>query len=291
MNKKLLKNILSTPSYNKKEDKIRDLIISFGIKNKIPTMIDTKGNVYLIKGELNKDEKFPCVVAHMDTVHYEQISDINENKSLIIHEEKIDDLTHLWATRMADGVEELTGCGGDDKAGIFICLELIKNQDTIIGVFFVEEEYGCKGSEKADEQILKDIGYFIEFDAPTNNWCSFSCNNVQLFDEKVFNKIKPILSDNNITNISLDPYTDVFKLKTKFDVACMNFFAGYYNPHSAMEFVVVEDIEKAIKVGDELIKTLGLNNYYMKSAKNNDIHFFREIQKWLKENAKNEITE
>lgn len=279
MDKKLLKKVLSVPTYFGREERLREFLINFAVKNKIPVKVDNKGNVYLVKGVLNEGESYPCVVAHMDTVHSDQIPLIDENSKLIIHEEKINLGTKLWAGMKIDGKEVQTGIGGDDKAGVFICLEIIKKYDKIIGAFFVEEEFGCKGSLNLDKDILKDVGYFIQFDAPFENWCSFTSMGVQLFNKETFDKIKPTLLEFGVSNISNDPYTDVFRIKEKLDVVCMNFFAGYYKMHTNNEFVIVEHIEKAINFGSKIIEVLGLEKYEMINKNKVDYKFFIGIQK------------
>ena len=284
MDKELLKEVLSIPTCFGKEERVREFLINYGVQNNIPVKVDVKGNVYLVKGFLEEGETYPCVVAHMDTVHFDQQDAITDNTKLIIHEEKTELGVKLWASIVDKGVEVQTGIGGDDKAGLFICLELLKKYDKIIGAFFVEEEFGCKGSSEVDKEILKDVGYFIQFDAPFNNWCSFTCSNVQLFDSKLFNKIKPTLFKYGQTHISNDPYTDVLKLKEFFDVACMNFFAGYYNMHTASEFVIVESVEKAVNMGNEMINVLGLDKQPMKHKKIPNYDLYIKIQNWTKNN-------
>ena len=56
-------------------------------------------------------------------------------------------------------------------------------------------------------------------------------------------------------------------LKKKFDFACLNLAAGYYNYHTREEYVVVEDVEKAINVTKKIIKTLGHQKYHFKLPK------------------------
>lgn len=287
IDKELLKEILSIPTYFGREERIKDFLIGYGIKNGIPVKVDNKGNIYFIKGQLDEGESYPCVVAHMDTVHLDQIPDIEADTKLDIHEEISKLGVKLWASRKEGKKSVVTGIGGDDKAGIFICLEIMKKFDKIIGAFFVEEEFGCKGSEYADEEILKDVGYFMQFDAPYDYWCSFSSNGIQLFNEEIYNKIKSILSENNIKYIGHDPYTDIFKLKIRFDVACMNFFAGYHHMHTKNEFVVIENVEKAVKMGSNIIKTLGFNKHEMVDKGKVDHKLFNKIQVWL-ETHKNE---
>jgi len=282
MRKKLLKQVLSIPTYFGKEDRIRDFLIDYGIKNGIRVNVDPKGNVYLIKGVLGENETYPCVIAHIDTVHRDQVRLVENNEKLIIHEDKIDGDSKLWAS-LKDGKNEIiTGIGGDDKAGVFICLELIQKYDKIIGAFFVEEEFGCKGSLAADIDILKDVGYFIQFDAPTDNWCSFTCAGTQLFNESIFNKVKPVLAKHKITRISMDPYTDILRMRQHFDVACFNFFAGYQRMHSNEEFVLVSHINKAITLGTDMIKLLGLEKYDFVHKGGPDIDLFNETKIFTK---------
>jgi hypothetical protein len=53
------------------------------------------------------------------------------------------------------------------------------------------------------------------------------------------------------------PYTDVSQLKKKSDVSCINISCGYYQMHSANEFVVLDDVEKAIRTGINLVNEFG----------------------------------
>jgi di/tripeptidase len=253
------KKLFSVPTCSKHEDLMVDFLESYAIDNNIPYKIDDFGNIYLIKGEITEDDRVPCVVSHIDTVHHSYDSLIKNNDSLIIKESILHDKRLLKAYH--PNTNELLPIGGDDKAGVAICLELILKFDKIIAAFFREEEIGCHGSANSDEEIFKNVGYAIQFDAPGNNWVSKTCNGVQLFNEEFFNEIKDILKDFGQTKISNDPYTDVYKLKELYDFNCINFFAGYYNMHRDDEYVVVEDMEKAVLMGEEIIKKLGNKKY------------------------------
>jgi len=281
MRKELLKEILSIPTYFSSEERIKEFLIKYANERKITLYQDKKGNLYMIKGILDKGEYYPCVLAHMDTVHHEQISLVTNNIKLNIYEDNNAGNPRLWASYKKYDSENLTGIGGDDKAGIFICLELLEKYDKIIAAFFVEEEFGCRGSKMVDTKILENVGYFIQFDAPTNNWFSFSCGGVQLFNEEIFNNIFPILKKYEINNISIDPYTDIFILKKTFNVACMNFFAGYYNMHRANEYVLLNDIDKAINFGSEIIMKLGNKHYNFLSTNKPDMVLYEKIKHLL----------
>jgi acetylornithine deacetylase/succinyl-diaminopimelate desuccinylase-like protein len=58
------------------------------------------------------------------------------------------------------------------------------------------------------------------------------------------------------------PYTDVWALRGKFEFSCINFSIGYYNYHTKNEYVVIEDVFNGIKIGREMIESLGYNFYY-----------------------------
>ncbi len=132
MNKEFLKEVLSIPSYSKKEILMREFIKKFAIHNGIKYHIDYKGNIYLTKGVIDENEYYPCVVSHIDTVHNKHISLIEENKRLIIDE----DQDMLTAKHPETNIQ--TGIGGDDKCGVFVCLSLMTKIDVIKGAFFVD---------------------------------------------------------------------------------------------------------------------------------------------------------
>ena len=262
MNKKLLKNTLAVTTVSGKESNMVDYITKFGIKHNIPVIHDVYGNVYLKKGILVDDESYPCVVAHMDTVHYDQKDLINDNRNIEVHEDDSLDGQIFYATHPDyedDGLlSNVTGVGGDDKAGIAICLDLILKHDKIIGAFFKEEETGCKGSLQLDRDVLKDIGYAIQFDAPGDNWVSYICNGVQLFNKEFLDQISPIFKKYEVDNIrSNDPFTDIHIIKKFIPVNCLNLFAGYVNMHTRFEYVVIDYVKKAESLANEIIKKLG----------------------------------
>ena len=53
------------------------------------------------------------------------------------------------------------------------------------------------------------------------------------------------------------PYTDVSQLKQKVDVSCINISCGYYQMHTPNEFIVLDDVEKSIRTGINLVNEFG----------------------------------
>ena len=228
---------------------------------------DEMMNVYATKGTLEEGEFYPMFIAHTDTVH------IKIDK-IVVQEEKLkrphtfgktfdDTLVDVLKAYDTDG--KPTGIGGDDKCGIFICLELLKQLDKVKIGLFVSEETGCHGSSKCDVNFLQDVGYITQYDAPGNHLITEICSGVRLFerDSEFFEKTLEVITESfgNEMLIQSHPYTDISQLKKKIDVSCINMSCGYYNMHSAQEFISIEDVKCAIEAGKNMVKVLGLKKY------------------------------
>jgi tripeptide aminopeptidase len=261
MNKKILKEILSIPTYTWQEERLREYVIS-KVVNNLGTIIDVDeiGNVYITKGQA---DIYPCLVAHLDSVHpiqeYKVVEEYHPNAQ---GEDKLSLVAY-------DNENNRCGIGGDDKAGVFICLELLKKFDNIKVFLPVAEEIGCKGTRKARGSFFKDVGYAVQFDSTENNTMSKTLMGVPLYKEnsEFIQKCENLILEHGITEWRHHPYTDTMVLKERFNFSCLNFAAGYYGWHSDHEYVVVEDVENAINLGQKVIKILGNKKYKFKYKK------------------------
>lgn len=264
----LLKEVLSVPTKTYKEHLMVEFLVKWLTENNIEHYVDDKMNVYATKqetSELPEDFYFPCVISHTDTVH--NIDTIN------IREEALPNAQN--ATKLAlkayNDNGEPTGIGGDDKAGVFACLTLLKELPYLKAAFFVSEETGCHGSKAADPEFFTNVGYGIQFDAPENWMITETCFGQPLFDRgtEFFEKVNSVLTEGMINEdmrYMSHPYTDVYALRTKFNFSCINFSIGYYNYHTREEYVVIEDVFNGIEMGRKMIESLGYNLHY-KEAK------------------------
>jgi putative aminopeptidase FrvX len=254
MDKKLLKEILSIPSYSGNERKLVNFICEFLEENKIPYKVDELFNIYCTKGDA---DIYPCVVAHTDTVHNNNHIDVRtelkKNCRNVLKE----------AYKGYDAKGKPTGIGGDDKAGVFACLTLLLELPALKAAFFVSEEIGCKGSKEADEAFFENVGYAIQFDAPFDYMVTEVSSGVPLFDRRseFFKKANNVLIEYIIPEYGSHPFTDVYALKKLFDFSCINLSIGYYDHHTANEYVILEDVENGIKIGREMIASLGYEKY------------------------------
>ncbi len=255
----LLKTVLSVPTKTYQEDMMVEFLTNWLKENNFSFTTDNMKNIYVTK-QTDKDiEYFPCVVSHIDTVH--NIEPINIKEETLVNEQR----NYKLALKAYNDLGKPTGIGGDDKCGVYACLELLKELPNIKVAFFVSEETGCHGSRNSDKEFFKNVGYAIQFDAPGNTMVSEYCMGVQLFDREseFFSSCDRILNESfkNAPRYQSHPYTDVYALKSLFDFSCINFAIGYYNYHTRSEYVVVEDVYNGISAGKKLIESLGYKKY------------------------------
>lgn len=264
MNKQRLerfKELLSVPSHFFEEDEMVEYLIKL-LDNEYPDVeyyLDHMNNIYITKKTEGYDSYLPCYVAHTDTVHKIEDYVVHEGKKVREytfgkHFYDGDEGVDALFAKKHDGSD--SGIGGDDKAGIFTCLEILRLVPNCKVAFFVSEEVGMIGSKEADVTFFDDVSFICQFDAPGNHLITHICSGVELFDEEglFFNGAKPLITSTFGDEVILGrhPYTDVMALREKTGIACINLSCGYYNMHSRKEFVVPEDVEKAITVGIKL---------------------------------------
>ena len=254
----LLKEVLSVPTVTYNETLMVEFLKKWLTDNGYSYFTDKVNNIYVTK-QTDNVTYFPCVVAHTDTVH--PIDVINIREEMLKNEQG--ELKKSLKAYNDNGYP--TGIGGDNKCGVFACLELLKELPNLKVAFFVSEETGCHGSRAADETFFSNVGYCIQFDAPGNSMVSEFCMGVQLFDKEseFFKGANEVLTENfkGRNKYQSHPYTDVYALKSKFNFSCINFAIGYYQYHTRNEYVVVEDVYNGINTGKKIIEKLGCDLY------------------------------
>lgn len=242
-------SLLTVPTYSRCEQYMVAFLKAQLENMGVPFSVDKYNNVYAAKGQ--GPGFYPMVCAHTDTVH-----------AITSRIEIQEGLGRLCAYT-PDGWR--IGCGGDDKAGIFVCLELLRIQPRLKVAFFATEEVGCIGSSHVSREFCEDVGYCIEFDSPNGDIVSYSCDGMQLFnDQGQFAKVVvPILDAHGMTKWQRHPYTDVAQLRRKFDFECLNLPCGYHHMHSDREYVVLSEVENAISAGQKIIDSAQGNKYIL----------------------------
>lgn len=255
---KELYEVMQVPSCSKYEFRMAAYIILWARKNGVDYKFDKKGNVYLTKGKLDAGEFYPCVTSHMDTVQDKAKPFALAGAELPLRTRKVKSTTtdEVRHEIYVDG----QGIGADDKLGVYISLQIVKNIDKCKAVFFVEEEIGMLGSKELEKEFFDDVAYVIGWDSPDILRAAWKCSGTQLFTSDFYkNHLKPVVSKWGYTDkcFHSEPFTDVVQIREKTGVMCMNFGNGGYQAHSATEYLVIEHVDSALGMGLDIINTIG----------------------------------
>ncbi|QQV89766.1 peptidase [Cellulophaga phage Calle_1] len=198
-------------------------------------------NIYITKGYA---DTYPCVVAHTDTVH-----EIQSDMTVF------DDGITMFAMNMRKGLQ--MGIGGDDKVGIYIALEALRNNDYMKVAFFRDEEMGCLGSMDADMKFFKDVEFVLQCDRQGYKDFVTEIYGVVLLDEAFSNAVSGILEKYGKIETTKGGMTDVYQLCLNgLEVCSANISCGYYRPHCDDEVIIIEDVFRTRDLVDEIIKSL-----------------------------------
>lgn len=248
--KSSLEEVLSTQAtshdYGDTINFLIDKCYEYGADN---VEIDAHDNLYVTKG---KAEVFPCVVSHTDTVH-----DIYKGYEVL---EQKGNFFGFDNSKMKQ-----VGVGGDDKVGMFICLQMLNKFKNIKVAFFAQEEIGCVGSSQADKKFFEDVGFALECDRKGNKDFVQTSSGVKMFDKKFKDKIMPVLNKFGYS-VTTGGLTDVHEIAQDMGISCANMSCGYYNPHSEQEYVSIKDAINTCRMVSKLIELLGENSYPHKAV-------------------------
>ena len=231
---------------------LREHVRRRGVKRCGEIITDQWNNVFIRKG---RADYYPCVAAHLDTVQPLRPVEIVQQGGVLIG---------------LDKQGQRAGLGADDKAGVFVCLELLERFDDLAVLLFAAEEIGCVGARHASDAWFQDAGYVIEFDCPGRGLVSYTSSGERLFANggEFIQTAAPVLQAHELTRWQRHPYSDVMALRQRFALSCLNLSCGYHNWHQANEYVAVAEVAAAVKAGEALIGALGCRSYPFATAAN-----------------------
>lgn len=248
---KLFKKLLSIQSISWYEDAMISYILEIIITKWYSYTIDEMGNITITKWV---SDSFVCLLAHMDTVH-------SINKNMRVFENITEDwLTSLYWVDITNS--EYSGIGWDNKCWIFVALELLDSFDNLKVCFTVQEEVWWKGSQKIDSSFFDNVWVFTMFDEPWNAACNLRVWglkwDIELFDinSSIYTKNQAIFSKYWYTIQELWWTTDIGILSERFNIPWFLLSCWYYNIHKPYEYIIVEDLDRALKFWKAFVKNL-----------------------------------
>lgn len=190
-----------------------------------------KGKIDCVEGDgylYHKGTVPILLTAHMDTVHKELIKDFYE---------EYDETTRVHMISSPQGI------GGDDRCGIYMILQIIKEFDCYV-LFCEDEEIGGIGSNKFLKteyaNDLFNLNYMIELDrANENDAVFYSCDNPD------FTKF---ITENTGYKKAYGSFSDISHLAPFAGIAAVNLSCGYYNAHTLNEYVVPEEMLSTVEI-------------------------------------------
>lgn len=202
--------------------------------------VDKEGNLYITKG---KSKTYPCVAAHMDTIH-----SITKGG---IHPVEV----RGYVTGINPETMEQTGIGGDDKCGVWAAVQCLQNLDCCKAVFFVDEEVGCRGSSKCHLEFFKDCRFVLQADRRGHE--DFITDISGPLSSDAFQEaVMPLLIEHGY-DFQYGAMTDVMELRDReVGISVANMSAGYYSPHSDQEFIGIKELSTACLLMQGICKTL-----------------------------------
>jgi hypothetical protein len=174
------------------------------------------------------------LVAHLDTVHKEPVKAICYS---------------------SDGkiVMSPQGIGGDDRAGVFMILEIIKKHHCHV-LFCEDEEIGGLGAYAFLKSNIKpDVNFIVELDRRGSNDAVFyECDNPAFTKHICGFGFKE----------EFGSFSDISIIAPYLGIAAVNISAGYYHEHTRYEYVDLEAIKKNIGRVGKMVSTRSVKFEY-----------------------------
>ncbi|MFW6281237.1 MAG: M20/M25/M40 family metallo-hydrolase [bacterium] len=231
LDKKLLMDLFHIPSTSGQEYLVSEFVKEFLKENGISFFEDSKGNIFNIS-HVGK----PLLSAHMDTV-----------------QDDIDMALTEYITLNNDYIRGLGVIGGDDKCGIYSILHLLQNGygNKVNFIFSVEEEIGGIGASHFGKQNdLTHMPYGLVLDRKGND--NILCVNNDYGVQEFQNALVAIGGGNWVADTGTFSDADAFSEQ----ISCANISVGYYNAHTAQEYVNIKDLSKSINFVHSVVKNL-----------------------------------
>lgn len=203
---------------------------------------DRFGQILARKGNTH-GQKVPYYVAHADTVF-----PIVPDKFRRVGWEDRDGDRFYFAYDPTDGTYR--GVGGDDKCGIFLCIEAAKRLKDVVVLITVDEEIGGVGARSLDTKVFNDAAVLIQADRRGNNEAIYESGAI-ISSAEWRDHVDHVVRAYGYHWSDRGTFTDVSLLVEDgtSPVSAVNLGAGYWNYHSSREYISENDLKRCVNLG------------------------------------------
>jgi tripeptide aminopeptidase len=250
MPKEIIKDLyplLKVQSTSRNEHEMVGYIIKRLFSMGLNGVFDSSGNILVTKGSA---DNYPCIVAHMDTVHT-----IHSDYNVKIVQKGDRE------SAIAYSGGKLVGVGGDDKCGVYAVMYMLARVKNIKAVFFTQEESGLVGSNNIDHAFFSNVGYIIQLDRwGRGDFIDMYCGEPTVSTEYK-EKAEGVMKRYGYKSVE-GLITDSINLwSADVGVSCVNVSCGYYQHHSDQEFIDLNEFYNSLLFTYDLINELGSERY------------------------------
>lgn len=229
MDKDLLLNLFKIGNSSGNEQIVADFIKDYFDNMGISYSEDNYGNIFSLE-----DENLPILNAHMDSVQDFQ-----------------DEMLSKFIKIRGNIMSGYGVIGGDDKCGIFVILEVLK-QRKVNFIITREEEVGCIGINHFMSKFdIKDYPWGLVLDRYGSGdiICKKNDYGTKEFEDALYEVGKSFGY-----KPSQGVYSDADFISE--DISCANISVGYYAHHTKKEYVVLSELQNSINFVIEAIDTI-----------------------------------
>lgn len=162
----------------------------------------------------------------------------------------------IFYDREANVIWSPQGAGHDDRAGVFMIMQLIGAGLRPHIVFTTDEEKGCVGAGKLVKAVpecpFEDVKYIVQLDRRGADDCVFYWQNnkefVHYIEDFGFAEAK-------------GSFTDIVDICPAWNVAGVNLSVGYINEHTAIEHLAVDHYFNTLNKVKKMLKNPPVNKF------------------------------
>lgn len=238
----LLKQLYGISSKSGMEERMKSFVLDCVSNVGLRVQTDEIGNLFITKGET---DIYPCVAAHLDEIHSPC------DREVIIEGDRIFTVDRLW---------NHVGCGADDKNGLWIIINLLREEPVLKVALFVQEERtgdvaGCRGARACDLSFFNDVKFVLECDRKgSSDVVSVGMGDTQLCGQDFISQ--QLLNKYGFEMVR-GGKTDVVELKMRgLAVPVCNISCGYYDAHKNSEYTKFSELQNCLSFLRDVLKSI-----------------------------------